>query len=174
MFILRIIIKVCIDADFECTTEKISSCQPSDRKSYTEKCQKHTACSFGYKVVCYYDEKYSGYVVIYRGEDCIEKFMKCMFEEVKNCQKIIRENFNKPLKMTKEDEEAFKKATHCHICEKKYKVDDKPVRDHCHVTGKYRGSAHETYQQKYQQKGLKYLLFFIILKVMTAILLSMN
>ena len=133
-----------IYADFECTTEKVSSCQPSDRKSYTQQYQKHTASSFGYKVVCHYDKKYSGDVVIYRGKDCIQKFMKCMFEEVKNCQSIIRDNFNRPLKMTGEDEKSFKKATHCHICEKKYRVDDVPVRDHCHVTGKYRGSAHQT------------------------------
>ena len=45
--------------------------------------------------------------------------MKCMFEEVENCQKIMKENFNKPLQMSKEDEESFKKATHCYICEKK-------------------------------------------------------
>ena len=145
----------CIVADFECITEKISGCQPPpvkkpkkgrliEERSYTEKYQKHTACSFGYKVVCHYDEKYSGDVVIYRGEDCIQKFMKCMFEEVKNCQSIIRDNFNKPLKMTKKNEKSFKEATHCHICEKKYRVDDVPVRDHCHVTGKYRGSAHQT------------------------------
>ena len=38
----------------------------------------------------------------------------------------------------------------CHICEKKYKVDQEPVRDHCHVTGKYRGSAHETCNLKLQ------------------------
>ena len=139
-----------IYADLEANPEKISSCQPSDRKSYTEKYQKHTACSFGYKVVCHYDEKYSSDVVIYRGEDCIEKFMKCMFEEVKNCQRIIRENFNKPLIMTGENEESFQKATHCHICEKKYKVDDVPVRDHCHVTGKYRGSAHQSCNLKLQ------------------------
>ena len=76
--------------------------------------------------------------------------MKCMFEEVKNCQSIIRDNFNKPLIMTEEDDKAFTKATHCHICEKKYKVDDVPVRDHCHVTGKYRGSAHQTCNLKLQ------------------------
>ena len=133
-----------IYADFECTTEKISGCQPSDKKSYTEKYQKHTACSFGYKVVCHYDKSYSGDVVIYRGKDCIQRFIKCMFEEVKNCQSIIRDNVNKPLKMTNKDEKSFKMATHCHICEKKYRVDDVPVRDHCHVTGKYRGSAHQT------------------------------
>ena len=139
-----------IYADFECITEKISGCQPSDIKSYTQQYQKHTACGFGYKVVCHYDNRYSGDLVIYRGEDCIEKFMKRMFEEKKNGQSIIRENFNKPLKMTKKDEEAFKRAAHCHICEKKYRVDDVPVRDHCHVTGKYRGSAHQTCNLKLQ------------------------
>ena len=139
-----------IYADFECNTEKISSCQPSDKKSYTEKYQKHTACSFGYKVVCHYDSQYSGDIVIYRGEDCIQKFIKSMFEEVKNCQSIIRDNFNKPLKMTKRDEKAFKKATRCYICEKKYREDDEPVRDHCHITGKYRGSAHQSCNLKLQ------------------------
>ena len=139
-----------IVADLECTPEKIRGCQPSDNKSYTYKYQKHTACSFGYKVVCHYDQKYSGDVVIYRGKDCIEKFMKCMFEEVEKCQKIIRENFSKPLKMTNEDEESFNEATHCHICEKRYKLDDVPVRDHCHITGKYRGSAHQTCNLKLQ------------------------
>ena len=166
-----------IYADFESIVEKISSCQPSDGQSYTEKYQKHTACSFGYKVVCHYDKKYSGDVVIYRGEDCIHKFMKCMFEEVQNCQKIIRENFNKPLQMTEEDEEAFSKATHCHICDKKYKVDDLPVRDHCHVTGNYIVVQLMMYvisNYKYQLKRLKYLLSFITSKVMTVILLFNN
>ena len=76
-----------------------------------------------------------------------------MFEEVENCQKIMRENFNKPLQMTKQDEEAFGKATHCHICERKYKPadgDNIPVRDHCHITGKYRGSAHKNCNLKLQ------------------------
>ena len=80
--------------------------------------------------------------------------MKSMFEEVENCQKIMRENFNKPLQMTNRDEEAFRKATHCHICERKYKPDDgpdrEPVRDHCHITGKYRGSAHKKCNLKLQ------------------------
>ena len=79
--------------------------------------------------------------------------MKSMFEEVENCQKIMRENFSKPLQMTKRDEEAFRKATHCHICERKYKPDDGeniPVRDHCHITGKYRGSAHKKCNLKLQ------------------------
>ena len=31
----------------------------------------------------------------------------------------------------------------CHICRKKYDPTDVRVRDHCHITGKYRGSAHQ-------------------------------
>ena len=45
--------------------------------------------------------------------------------------------------MTDKDEENFKKADECHICNKKYTDKDKRVRDHCHITGEYRGSAHQ-------------------------------
>lgn len=48
-----------IYADFEAITEKVSSCQPKDFKSYTNKYQKHTACSYAYKLVCCYNDKYS-------------------------------------------------------------------------------------------------------------------
>ena len=51
--------------------------------------------------------------------------------------------FNKPLKMTEDDENEFQKAEACHICDKEYTDDDIRVRDHCHITGKYRGSAHQ-------------------------------
>ena len=85
-----------IYADFESITEKISGCEPSDGKSYTEKYQKHTACSFRYKVVCHYDKAYSRDLEIYRGADCINQFMKSMFQEVEQCQAVVRDNFNKP------------------------------------------------------------------------------
>ena len=139
-----------IYADLEANTEKISGCQPSDSKSYTEKYQKHTPCGISYKVTCHYDEKYSGSVVIHRGEDCIKQFLKSIFDEVENCKEVIREHFNKPLKMTRSDNSDFKNAIRCHICKKKYGEDDEPVRDHCHITGKYRGSAHQSCNLKLQ------------------------
>ena len=51
--------------------------------------------------------------------------------------------FNKPLRMTKKDERSFKEFEGCHICGKEYSERDIRVRDHCHITGKYRGSAHQ-------------------------------
>ena len=132
-----------IYADFEAITEKISSCQPNNDKSYTEEYQKHTDCGYGYKIVCCYDDKYSKPVTTYRGEKAVYKFMEAMLEEVKYCKKVMKKEFNKPLRMTKDDEEKFQKANECHICNKKYTNKDIRVRDHCHITSKYRGSAHQ-------------------------------
>ena len=93
------------DADFEALTQKIETCQPDNGKSYTQTYQRHEACSFGYKVVCHYDKKYSKLVVIYRGPDAVSKFLISMLLEVKDCQKVIRENFNKPLNLNGVEEE---------------------------------------------------------------------
>ncbi|XP_068716850.1 uncharacterized protein [Montipora capricornis] len=129
--------------DFEAITEKIHGCQPNDDKSYTEAYQRHTDCGYGYKVVCCYDDKYTKPVQIYRGEKAVYKFMEAMLDEVKYCKKIMKKHFNKPLRMTEDDEKEFQKADECHICNKKYNENDVRVRDHCHITGKYRGSAHQ-------------------------------
>ena len=130
-----------IYADFEAITEKVSK-----KKSHTEKYQKHTACGYGYKVVCCYDDKFSKPTKIYRGEITIHKFIKDMLDEVKYCKKIAKDHFTKPIEMTNEDKESFRSAKECHICKIPYGANDNfnnIVRDHCHVTGKYRGSAHE-------------------------------
>ena len=131
-----------IYADFEAITEKIHGCQQEGKKSYTELYQKHTDCSFAYKVVCCYDDKYSKPIQLYRGENAVYKFMENMLNEVKWSKKVIKQYFNKPLRMSEENEQEFKKSTACHICDKKYTAEDVRVRDHCHITGVYRRSAH--------------------------------
>ena len=65
--------------------------------------------------------------------------MERMLEEVEYCKGIIKNRFNKPLKMTENDELCFKLMDKCHICNDK----DVRVRDHCQITGKFRGSAHQ-------------------------------
>ena len=132
-----------IYADFESILEKIHGCKQDGNKSYIEAYQTHADCGFGYKVVCCYDDKYTKPIQIYRGEKSVYKFMENILEEVKYCKRVMKKYFNKPLRMTEENEQEFKKATTCHICDKKYTEKDTRVRDHCHITGKFRGSAHQ-------------------------------
>ena len=72
------------------------------------------------------------------------------------------------LNMTFEDNERYRKTDTCHICEETVANSDK-VRDHCHLTGKFRGPAHNDCNLKYKWKKrqrtqilLLYQLFFII------------
>ena len=44
--------------------------------------------------------------------------------------------------MTQEDEEDYRNNNFCRFCEKEIVYDN--VRDHCHLTGNYRGPAHNT------------------------------
>ena len=66
-----------------------------------------------------------------------------MLEEVEYCKAVSKKHFNKPLDMTEVDEQHFKTMDGCHICGEKYTDKDVRVRDHCHITGKFRGSAHQ-------------------------------
>ena len=45
--------------------------------------------------------------------------------------------------MTEVDEQHFKTMDGCHICGEKYTDKDVRVRGHCHIAGKFRGSAHQ-------------------------------
>ena len=139
-----------IYADFEAITKKVQGCEQSeemkkdkDRRTYTEAYQTHEDCGYGYKVVCCYDDKYSKYTSIYRGENAVYKFMEQMLEEVEYCKAVIKKHFNKPLVMNEVDEQHLKNMDGCHICGEKYTDKDVRVRDHCHIIGKFRGSAHQ-------------------------------
>ena len=45
--------------------------------------------------------------------------------------------------MTEVDEQQFKAMNGCHICGEKYTDKDVHIRDHCHITGKFRESSHQ-------------------------------
>ena len=55
--------------------------------------------------------------VVYRIEDCVEKFCEMIEEEAKEIANIYKNEV--PLEMTAEDNEKFQSAVDCHICNKK-------------------------------------------------------
>ena len=133
-----------IYADFEyilCPTS-LNRVKTSDKNgSYTEKYQDHVPCSFAYKVVCV-DNNFSKDVVMYKEKNAAYKFIEAVLEEYDYCKRIIKKYFNKNLVMSVDEEEKFQLANSCWICNKLFDVGDKKVKDHCQVTGKYRGPAH--------------------------------
>ena len=52
--------------------------------------------------------------------------------------------------LTQDQKAAYRRETECHICKQSIFSGQIKVRDHCHLTGKYRGSAHEECNLKYQ------------------------
>ena len=56
--------------------------------------------------------------------------------------KKIKKHFSKNLIMPAEEEERFQLSNICWICNKFFDVSNNKVRDHCHITRKYRGAAH--------------------------------
>ena len=129
-----------IYADFECLLKNCDLKVDNDCFSYTKKYQDHIPCSFAYKVV-YVDNKFSKDVVLYRGKNAVLKFIECILGEYEYCMSVMKKHFNKNLIMAAEENEEFERSSTCWICDGLIDFDDK-VRDHCHITGKYRGSAH--------------------------------
>ena len=62
----------------------------------------------------------------------------------------MKDQFNKNLAMTEEEEHLFQQSNNCWICRKIIDNENEKVRDHCHITGKFRGSAHWDCNIKFQ------------------------
>jgi len=126
-----------IYADLECIL------RPGTDKG---KIQEHIPYSAGYYVKCSYDDTLSSYKS-YRGENCQQWFV----QELKQFAEDVETVFLCPLPMdplTSEEAMEFHAATECHICEKPLENDR--VRDHCHLTGHYRGASHNKCNLEYQ------------------------
>ena len=105
---------------------------------HTLKNIKHTF--FAYKVICV-DDKFSKPVVLYRGKNAVNRFIEAIFEEYDYFKKVIKKHFNKILVMSAEYEQIFQSSNKFWICDKSFDIGDNKVREHCHVTGKCRGST---------------------------------
>ena len=61
-----------------------------------------------------------------------------------------------------EDRINYNNATHCHICEEE--LGTNKVRDHCHISGKFRGAAHSACNAGLHYRYIKIPIFFHNLK----------
>ena len=124
-----------IYADTECFLKRVNSYEGEHTINY----QEHIPNSIGAKLVCI-DDRFTLLFIIFKGRDCINKFITWLLDKQKWNKQIIKQYFNKRLIMTNEDEEIYNNSHICYICKQELNMDK--VRDHCHVTGKFRGAAH--------------------------------
>ena len=136
-----------IYADFESVLkpeDKNIKSDSSEDESSTTLYQTHKACSFGLKTVCHYDDKYSGEYKSYIGSDAAYVFLKTVLKESYKCRKMIDNIFKKKMIITPEQEVEFQATKDCSICSREL------GHDHDHVTGMYRGAAHNICNLKYR------------------------
>ena len=135
------------DADADAYTECLLKRIDIKEGKYTKLYQEHIPNSICAKLVCI-DNRFTLPTIIFEGKNCINKFIKWIFEQQKYCNQIINKHFNKKLKMTTEDENNYQNSENCWICDEKIINNKDKVRDHCHITGKYRGAAHKECNSK--------------------------
>ena len=160
-----------IYADFECMLQKIQTCQQSDETSYNNAYQKQAPNNFAYYVkYCNGDFKPP---VEYSGPDEAKKF----YEKIKqDALHIATEYYDKSIPMnplTESEMLELKIQEYCHICEKPFNKLSEKVMDHDHLTGRFRGAAHNSCNLNYKNPNL-YQSSFTISQDVTRIYLLKN
>ena len=133
-------------ADFESFTPKLSTCQPNPDKSYIKGYQKHITNGFCYHIKCFDDTLYSQepvtFVKEHNDDDVAQIFIDTLEKNIKDIYKKFM--FPKCMIMTMHDKLVYHNSTLCHIGNEELgKVRE---RDHCHLSGKFRGAAHDISQ----------------------------
>ena len=132
-----------IFADFECFTRPLDF----DDTARTVKYQKHEPSGFCYYVKCSEEGVYDKEPVMYTMENEHDDVPKKFVESLESTLREIVELYDNPKKMIygKEEKRVYKNELQCYICQREFDSEDKKlvkVRDHCHLTGRYRGAAH--------------------------------
>ena len=130
-------------ADFESFMEPVTTCSPSDDDSYTQQYQKHTPCSYCYYIKCFDNELFPPilrrYTITRKDVNVGGIFVRNLEADIKRIYKKLKWK-KEMLPLDPQEEYEYEQAMVCHICELPLNRDS--VRDHCHLTGRYRGAAH--------------------------------
>ena len=119
---LRDIIKIpfVIYADLESLLINLNDLKGQDKheacQTRTKKTHKHEACSYGYKVVCCYDDKYSKPFKMFRGVNSINKFFTAIFEEEKEIDTLLKRFSHFDMILTILQKQEYKVANNCYVC----------------------------------------------------------
>jgi hypothetical protein len=143
-------------ADFEALLTAIHGMSNYPDVSSTRPYQLHEAMSFSVLVVTSLDPKDAGNVplehYVYRGKDAQRKFMEYLKLVCEKVSEVYSRNI--PIQLDEEGLWKFAEASHCYLCEKEFVNPKDKHQDHCHLTGRYRGVAHNKCNLNFQEKKM--------------------
>ena len=142
-----------IVADFEADNEKDNT----KIGNKTTNIYKQKPVLNGYYIISELDDVLkSGYYESPLGYNNVDWFVKEVIKLENKIAFYFKET-KKDIIMTQEDEENYKNNNICQFCEKNIESDK--VRDHCHLTGKYRGPSHNICNINVKQKDSNFIPF---------------
>ena len=127
----------------ESLLKKMDTCTNDPDKSSTTQLNKHIMCGYSLVTHCSFDKKNNANDY-YRGKDCLKKFCQDLKKQAKSIFDFEKKEM---IKLIQEEQYKHDSRKYCFLCKKTFFEDAKnnyiKKRDHCHYTGKYRGSAHK-------------------------------
>ena len=128
-YYMKVPVPIRVYADFECIN------QPQNNPKVLFK---QIPVAVGYYQISPFGNNYRSYF----GLDCKSWFVNEMLTLGKIASKYFKTNLD--LEITPQEEESFQLAEECWLCEQPFTegTELRKVRDHDHLTGKYRGAAH--------------------------------
>ena len=140
---MKVPVPIRVYADFECIN------QPQNIPNVLFK---QIPIAVGYYVI----SPFGNYYYSYFGIDCTTWFVNRMVTLEKIASKYFKTNLE--LEMSQEEEVQFQLAEECWLCDNP--LDDTKVRDHDHLTGKYRGAAHNICNINCKQRSSSFVPIF--------------
>ena len=112
---------------------------PNDHKNKINKHKVNSCCCY---FVCTFDSSRNE-LFTFVGDNCLKEMSDMLFNLADKC--VDEMKVNQRMIMTSDDDDNFKNASCCFLCNEPF-IDEvkalSKVRDHDHLTGKYRGAAH--------------------------------
>lgn len=124
-----------IYADLESSIQVPESCHEEGKKTLSTR--SHGCISWASTTICRPNSEFSSLPIYYTGSDSVDTFLNHLEAEFDRISDIL-EQVNVPLVMSAEDEFVHDQTQHCYMCQKLFTEPGDKVRDHCHLSGRYR------------------------------------
>ena len=145
-YYMKVPVPIRVYTNFECIN------QPENNLNTPKVLFKQIPISVGSYVISPFGNKFSSYF----GTDCTKWFVNKTLTLEKVASKYFKTNLE--LQITPQEEESFQLVEECWLCENP--LGGEKVRDHDHLTGKYRGAAHNICNINCKQRSSSFIPIF--------------